>query len=133
MNLPPLLKLAAETVSVRRFLINRFTILIAVVLVASVAAQGYVAANNDGYVTGQVVDGDGDPVANANVTLSPQTIAGVPDPQSTTTDENGAFEFRDQSLLEFTIRAEHEESESETNRYHLYFKGQNKEVNLVIE
>lgn len=134
MKLPPLLKLVAETVSVRRLLINRFTILIAVVLVASVAVQGYVVANNDGYVTGQVVDDDGDPVANANVTLSPQTVAGVPNPQSTTTDENGEFEFRDQSLLEFTIQAEHKESgESETNRYHLYFKGQNKEVTLVLK
>lgn len=134
MKLPPLLKLARETISFRRLLINRFTILIAVVLVASVAVQGYVAANNDGYVTGQVVDADGDPVANATVTLSPQTVAGVPDPQSTTTDENGEFEFQDDSLLEYTIKAQHPElGESETQRHHLYFEGQNTEVTLVIE
>lgn len=134
MKLPPLLKLVVETVSVRRLLINRFTILIAVVLVASIAAQGYIAANNEGYVTGQVVDGNGDPIANATVTVSPQTIAGVPDRKSTTTDENGEFEFRDDSFLEFTIQAQHEElGESETRRYHLYFRGQNTEVELVIE
>jgi len=134
MNAPPLLKLIAETVSVRRLLINRFTILVAVVLVASVAAQGYVAANDDGRITGQVVDESGDPVPNANVTLSPQTVAGVPDPQTTTTDENGEFEFQDGSLLEFTIKAEHGEiGASETQRHHLYFQGQNKEVTLVLE
>lgn len=134
MKLPPLLKLVAQTVSVRRLVINRFTILIAVVLIASIALQGYVAVNNDGYVTGQVVDEDGNPVANATVTLSPQTVAGVPDPQSTTTDENGEFEFQDQSLLEFTIQAQHEElGESKTDQYHLYFQGQNTEVDLVVE
>lgn len=134
MTLPPLLKLTAETVSVRRLLVNRFTVLIAIVLVASIAVQGYVAVNDDGHVTGQVVDGSGDPVTNATVTLSPQTIAGVPTSESTTTDENGEFAFRDESLLEFTIQAHHEEhGESETHRRHLYFRGQNVEVELVLE
>ncbi|WP_247004318.1 carboxypeptidase-like regulatory domain-containing protein [Halosolutus gelatinilyticus] len=133
MNVPPLLKLVAEAISVRQLLYNRFTILLAVLLLVSIPVQGYAAANSDGYVTGQVVDGDGEPIANATVTLSPQTIAGVPDTQSTTTDGAGEFEFRDESLLEFTIEAQHpERGESETRRHHLYFKGQNTEVTLVL-
>lgn len=134
MKVPPLLKLAQETVSLRRLLFNRFTILIVVLLVAAVAWQGYVVANNQGNVTGTVVDGDGNPVANATVTLSPQTVASVPNPQSTTTDENGEFAFRDNTHIEFTLTATHEDlGESDTERYHLYFEGQNKGVMLTIE
>lgn len=134
MKVPPLLKLARETVSLRGLLFNRFTILVVVLLVAAVAWQGYVAANSDGNVTGTVVDADGDPVTNATVTLSPQTVASVPSPQSTTTDENGEFAFRDNTHLEFTLQATHGDlGESDTERYHLYFEGQSKDVTLVIE
>lgn len=134
MNVPPLLLLAKEVVSVRRLLVNRITITLVVVLVVAVALQGYVAANNDGHVTGQVVDADGDPVADATVTLTPDTIGGVPDRSTTTTDDDGRFAFSDPSLIEFTVEAEHESlGESETDRHHLYFRGQNVEVTLVID
>lgn len=132
MKVPPLLKLARETVSVRRLLFNRFTILIVVVLVAAVAWQGYVVANDGGTISGQVVDADGDPVANATVTLSPQTVASVPNEQTATTGENGEFSFNDETHLEFTIQATHPElGESDTKRFHRYFKGQQQSVTVV--
>lgn len=134
MKIPPLLRLIAEVVSVRRLLLNRFTIIIIVTLVAAVALQGFVAANNDGQFTGQVVDSEGEPVEDATVAFTPQTLAGVPETERTTTDENGEFAFEDPSVLEFRIQAQHEElGRSEGQHHHLYFLGQNTEVTIVID
>ena len=133
MKVPPLLKLIGEVVSVRQLLLNRITIILVVVLIGTFAVQGFVGANNDGYVTGQVVTSDGEPVAGAEVTMTPRTLAGTPSPVRTVTDEDGTFEFHDPSLIEFTIEAEHEEyGTSVTTRHHLHFEGQNTEVEIVF-
>lgn len=126
--------LVREVVSIRQLLLNRFTLVLLCLILIVGGVQGYVNTNNDGRISGTVVDADGDPVPNANVTMQEITAESVGSEQTVQTDENGQFVFRDQTdILEFRIVASKPElGTSSERRVHLYFRGQNTQLTLQI-
>lgn len=132
MRLPPLLRLAMDLFTWRRFVFNRFVLIAVAVLVASGGVAAYVGANDGGVVEGQVVDADGDPMTNVTVTLSDIPLNGVVDTQRTRTDANGEFVFRNQTqLLEYRLQATTDEGTIASESGYNYFRGQN--VSVVLE
>lgn len=121
-------------ITLRRLLVNRFVMVAVAALLLTVSVQGYVAANNEGKITGQVVDEDGDPVANATVYIQEVNIRNQAGATKTTTDTNGYYEFTNQTeLLEFRIWAVKENGgQSPQTRHHLYFRGQSTTIQIVI-
>ncbi|RQH02562.1 carboxypeptidase-like regulatory domain-containing protein [Natrarchaeobius oligotrophus] len=126
--------LVGGTLTLRRLLLHRVTILLVVTLVLAGGTMIYVNANNDGTISGQVVGPDGEPVEDATVHIWPIHLQSVQQERTTTTDANGEFEFTDQTdLLEFRIQASHDDlGTSEERHEHLYFEGQNVEIELEI-
>lgn len=129
------LGLLIESLTLRQVLFNRFTVVIVVFLLAAGSVQAYADANNQGHIQGQVVDGDGNPVANATVQIERVNIRNQLGRINTTTDTDGTFEFTNQTrLLEFRVWAEKEGvGRSQVERKHLYFRGQNTEFVIVID
>ncbi|WP_254533998.1 carboxypeptidase-like regulatory domain-containing protein [Natrinema gelatinilyticum] len=122
-----------EAVTVRRLLFNRFVLVIVLTLALTGAVQGYAAMNSDGTIQGQVVNENGEPIAGAEVSIQQLGIRNQYEGNSTTTDENGRFEFTGQeNLLEFRIRVTTEDAAT-VERHHLYFRGQNREINFVLQ
>lgn len=122
-----------ESLTIHRLLINRFVLVIVLMLAITGVVQGYMSMNDNGHIQGQVVDENGDPVAGAEVTIERMNIRNQFEGANTTTDENGYYEFTDQTtLLEFRIRVTKDEA-TVVERHHLYFRGQDKEINLVLE
>lgn len=133
MRVPPLIRLVMELFTWRRLLFNRFTIMTVVIVVASVGVSAYVGANDDGHVQGQVVTSDGESVSNANVTLRDIPLQGVVKTSTTTTNSNGEFEFTEKNqLLEYRIIVSVDGEQVANKHYHLYFKGQNQNIQIVI-
>lgn len=133
MKLPPLLQLAQETVTWRKLLLNRLTILLVVLLLVAVPLQVYASGNADGRIQGQVVDEDGDPVENATVKLQKIPLEGVIKSERTTTDENGEFRYENQTdVLEFRIVVEKEGYETAEHHDQSLFPGENRDITIVI-
>ncbi|MFC6825222.1 carboxypeptidase-like regulatory domain-containing protein [Halopelagius fulvigenes] len=133
MKQPPLLKLITEMITWRRLLFNRFTILAAVIVIASIGAVAYVDTNDDGHVQGRVVDSNGNPVQNATVTLREIPLEGVVKSSTTKTDAEGRFEFVDKTnLLEYRIKISVDGEVVASEHHHLYFKGENQELEIQI-
>lgn len=134
-KLPPLIQLFFETVSLRKLLLNRVSIVVLITAVILVAFGGYAAANTGGTIQGTVVDENGDPISDATVTLSEEVRLGTNPTHETTTDGNGEFVFEGmEEVLEFRIQAETDDGHlSEERRIHLYFPGQNHELELVVD
>lgn len=126
--------LARETLTPRQLLFNRFTLLLAVLLLLGVGMQGYIAANDDGRISGTVIGPDEEPVANANVTMRPIGSETVGSSQTTHTNDAGQFVFRNQTqVLEFSISARKSGiGRFQERRIHLYFRGQNTDVTLEL-
>jgi membrane protease subunit (stomatin/prohibitin family) len=99
------------------------------------SVQAYADMNNEGNVSGRVVDENGDPVAGATVHIQRVNIRNQLGRVNTTTDENGYYEFTNQTmLLEFRIQAVKEGvGSSPVTRHHLYFRGQNSQITIVIQ
>lgn len=124
-----------ESLTLRRLLLNRFTLVIVCVALITGSVGAYAQANDDGQISGRVVDSDGDPVAGATVYIQRVNIRNQLGRVNTTTDENGYFEFTGQTeTLEFRIRAVKEGlGTSKTTRNHLYFRGQNTHIEVIIQ
>lgn len=133
MKLPPLLQLVVEVVTLRRLVVNRFTIILLVLGLASLAGTLYIDANDDGDISGQVVTESGDPVANVTITLKQVPLGGgVVKTMRTTTDKSGAFTFSNQTrVLEFQIVVTKDGKKLASERYHLFYYGQNKQIKIV--
>ena len=134
-SLRQLVLLAKETLSWKQVLLNRFVIVITVVLVLWVGLTApYVAAHDDGNISGTVVDASGDPVNNATVVAQRLMTKNQDPPISTTTDENGRFIFENKSnWLEFRIHIKKDGEVSNWERHHLYFEGQNSDLTIVFD
>lgn len=134
MKLPPLLRLVMEMVTVRDLLLNRFTLVAAIILVASVSGVVYVGENDGGVVEGQVVTEGGEPVADVEVVLRKIPLQGVVKVNRTTTDAQGRFEFTGQGdLLEYNILVNVGNETVHRERHHLYFQGQNQNLEVVVD
>jgi hypothetical protein len=109
----------------RKWLINRFTITFGTLAVAIGGWNIYVAGNNGGLLTGQVVGPDGRSVANAQVQLSEQTIVSLNKLASTTTDEQGRFEFLRHDRFSLVLTAKKDGvGSSGRHRVRLLFRNQ---------
>jgi len=134
MKQPQLLKLAQETITWRTLLLNKLTVLLIVVMIIAVPLQVYATSNGDGHIQGKVVDADGNPVENATVIIQIIPLEGVVKSQTTMTDENGEFEFKNQTdLLEYRIVVEKEGVGSTQNRGQLLFPGENRYFRIVLD
>lgn len=126
--------LVTEWITLRRLLLNRFMLLLLVVVAFTVAGQAYMQTNDDNRIDGQVLDADGDPVSNATVVLSAISLRGVPTRVTTRTNAEGEFVFpnyneRGQATLEFRIWATTPDGvSSQKYRYHVDFPRQSKTV-----
>lgn len=123
-----------ESMTLRKLLLNRFAIVIIVALLLTGSVQAYAETHNEGHLSGRVVDQDGDPVANATVYLQRVNVRNQLGRINTTTNENGYYEFTNQTqLLEFRLEAVKEGvGSSRVTRHHLYFRGQNEQITIVI-
>lgn len=106
---------------------NRFFITIAVIFLIGTMWNIYISGNNDGFITGYVVDENGTEVSQATVYLNRVGGLGLfTDSIISKTDKKGKFIFIDQELLEFDMHVEKEGYvKTEKKRFHLYFKSQN--------
>lgn len=117
-----------------RILSNRYMITLALILIAIFAWKLYVRANDDGYVTGTVVDENGNTVVGATVFLQERDLVIVETPLTTQTDENGRFIFEAVEMVSFFMWAEKEGyPTAEKTAHHLYFKEQNYTLPEPIE
>lgn len=131
--------LVSEWASLRRLFLNRFMVLLLVIIAFTVAGQAYVRTNNDNRIDGVVVDAEGEPISNATVVMSAISLRGVPTRVTTRTDANGEFAFpnyneRGQATLEFRISATTPDGvSSQKYRYHVDFPRQSKSVTIRID
>jgi len=138
--LAQLLLLLRETVSLRFLLLNRFVVIIAVVLAASFGATAYMDRNDGNHLTGTVVTEDGAPVENATVAIEVVGIENIVNRNETTTNAAGRFTVPnysgsgDAAGMELRIRVTTEDgSESPTAFRHAYFPDQNMNVQIVLD
>lgn len=118
----------------RRVLFNRIMITVLLIVGLSTGAYAYVDANNDGDVSGVVVDEEGEPVPDATVRIGSIDLKGVVIPDQVTTDENGEFTYDNQEMIEFRIVAYHENiGQSEIERHHRLYKGQQMNLEVTIK
>ncbi|MWV38848.1 carboxypeptidase-like regulatory domain-containing protein [Natrialba sp. INN-245] len=117
----------------KKLLFNKLTYTIVIVLVLSAGAQAYVAQNNDGQISGTVVDQNGDPIEDATIQMDVIPLSGVTDSESTTTNAQGEFEFTREDILEFRITVLINAEEKHTKEHHLLFRGQNTELQIELD
>ncbi|MFB6218816.1 MAG: carboxypeptidase regulatory-like domain-containing protein [Halobacteriaceae archaeon] len=133
-RLPPLVQLFMETITLRDLLLNRFMLLVVVIVVASAGTVAFVDANDGGEFTGEVVTADGEPVADATVVLRKIPLQGVVKTERTTTDADGEFRFTGQDqLLEYRVVVRVDNTTVASKSGHLMFRGQNEHVVVVVE
>ena len=105
---------------------NRYTITLGSILLLVGLWNLYVTLNNDGVITGRVVDPDNLPVEGATVVLSERTLLVSAVRARTTTDAKGAFRFLGHKLYHIYLEAYREDvGRMPPREYRLYFKGQN--------
>ena len=90
----------------RRLLMNRFTITLAVIALATVLWNVYVSMHNHGMVAGRVVDGAGHPVSGATVVLWVLNFTTFSESTRTVTGPDGTFTLRNPSSHHIQIGAE---------------------------
>ena len=110
----------------RTWLVNRFTLTFGGIAVVVLLWNLYVAGNNDGILTGQVIGPNGAPAAGAEVQLSEQTIVSLNKIAATTADDEGFFKFlrHDQHSVVLTA-AKDGFGKSDRYRVRLLFRNQN--------
>jgi Carboxypeptidase regulatory-like domain len=115
-------------------LLNRFLVTFAAVALVAAAWNVYVVLNDDGMISGRVVDRAGNPVEGAKVTLSERSLLVARPRGQTVTDAKGQFAFTGHRLHRLYL----EVSKQGTGRvgqreYRLYFKGQNLELEEPLQ
>ncbi|WP_436936012.1 DUF6795 domain-containing protein [Halovenus marina] len=143
-GVPDLVKLLFEVVTWRKLLFNRITVVFVVILVVLSGGVWYVSANSTGVVEGEVVTEDGQPVANADITLRTLSFGAVSQTISTTTDSEGRFRFDEEvvtnansnvdldSVMEFRLIVEQDGEEIARKHMHQLFQGQHRNVEIVV-
>lgn len=131
--------LVTESFSMRRVFLNRFVIIIAIILFATAGATAYMDQNGDNRLTGTVVTEDGTPVENATVEVEVVGIENIINTGETTTDAGGQFAVPnysgggDAAGMELRIRVITETGyESPTVFRHAHFPDQNMNVEIVL-
>ena len=110
----------------RILLFNRYTLTFGAIAIIASIWNLYIAFNNDGVITGQVVGPDNQPVPGATVTLFQKTLYIAEPRDKTRTDKNGAFTFSGHNSYKLWLEAEKEGiGKSKKEEYRLYFRNQN--------
>jgi hypothetical protein len=108
------------------FLRNRYSITFGTMALLAGLWNLYVALNDGGIITGQVVGPDSHPVEGATVVLSEKTLLVSAVRAKTTTDAHGAFRFSGQKLYHIYLEASREGvGRMPPKEFRLYFRGQN--------
>jgi len=108
--------------------LGRIVFILAVVLILVIWLV-HVRLNDDGIITGVVLNQAGSPVQGATVQLREQTLNLIKEPRTEQTDDRGRFEFTGIEMIDFVISAKLDGvGASERKRYHLYFMRQNFEL-----
>lgn len=122
--------------NVARLVRNRFTLTFGGIALAALVWNLYVAANDDGRLSGRVTAADGSPVAGAVVVLSRKTVTAVERVADTTSGPDGRFVFRDHGQYAVVLSARKAGVGSAQRRtIRLWFRNQNRELSqpLVLE
>jgi len=113
----------------RRWLINHVTITLGVIVLVILGWNVYVAANDDGVLSGRVVGPDGAPVEGAKVTLLERSVTTLVVQDETRTDAEGRFRFDGHGQYAAVLTAEKPGLGSTPRRQvRLYFRNQNREL-----
>ncbi len=105
---------------------NRYSITFGTIALLAGLWNLYVAINDGGIITGQVVGPDDHPVEGATVVLSEKTLLVSAVRARTTTDARGAFRFSGHRLYHIYLEAYREGvGRMLPKEFRLYFKGQN--------
>lgn len=132
MRMKELRQLIKQTEPHKKLLFNRLTYTVIIVLLLSAGAQAYIAQNDDGQISGTVVDQNGEPVDGATVEMTVIPLSGVTDTESTTTDAQGEFTFTREDVLEFRITVIVNGEKIHNEQHHLLFRGQNTELQIKL-
>lgn len=131
--------LLRESISPRTVLVNRFTVVLVIIVLASTGAGVYMDSNDGDRLTGTVLTDDGTPVENATVTVRVVGIENQIASNQAVTDESGRFVIEDYSGpantgIDLRIRVVTEDGyESPTIYRHTYFPGQSVDVRLRLD
>jgi hypothetical protein len=131
--------LLRESLSLRRVLVNRFTVVLAIILLATTGANGFMDNNDGDRLTGTVVSEDGTPVENATVTVRAVGIENQIASTEVVTDGSGQFVIDDysgsaDSGVDLRIRVRTEDGyEGPTFYRHTFFPGQSIDVRLRLD
>jgi hypothetical protein len=118
----------------RYWLINRVTITLGAITFVVLAWNLYIAAHDDGVLTGSVVGPDGDPVPGATVTLWQQAVTTLVVQDQATTDEEGRFRFEDHGQFAVILAAEKAGlGNSPRRRVDRYFRNQNRHLDQPLQ
>jgi len=110
----------------RSFLLNRYVVTFGVMGILTAVWNLYIVMNNEGMVTGRVVDLNDRPVAGAGVTLYQKTLYVAEPRDKTATDADGQFRFAGHRYYRIWLEAVKKDvGSSEKKEYRLYFRGQN--------
>lgn len=104
---------------------NRFTLTFGTIALIVLVQNIYVALNNDGRVTGTVLDESGQPVASASVVLARRTVTSVETVAQTRTDGQGRYRFDQHGQYAIVLTASSGDLSSERLPVPLWFRDQN--------
>jgi hypothetical protein len=90
----------------QRWLLNRFVLVPALLVLVTAGWNGWVVTHNHGIVEGRVLDASGAPVAGADVKLWVFNFATFVVKASTTTKPDGSFAFANNPSHDIQISAE---------------------------
>jgi hypothetical protein len=111
---------------------NRFTITFGAIALAVVVWNFYVALNDGGHVSGQVVNAEGRPVDGAIVVLARKTVASVEKVAQASTDARGRYSFDHHGQYAIVLTATATDGQSERRIMPLWFRNQNVDVAPIV-
>jgi len=131
--------LLSESLSLRRRLVNRFTILLVIIALTMAGAGAYMDATDGNQLTGTVVTEGGTPVENATVSVRVVGIENQVASHEVVTDEAGQFVVEKysgpgNSGIDLRIRVQTDDGYASQMFYqYAYFPGQSIDVRLQLD
>lgn len=121
---------------VKNILLSRAALTLGTIVVLIVGWNIYILGNDDGRLSGTVVDLDGNPVADARVVTSELSLISRNIIDTTSTDQEGRFQFAAHDHHAMVLQAEKEGiGTSKRFEIRLYFRNQNRDLeeHLVLD
>jgi hypothetical protein len=117
----------------RMLFVNRVGAALLAVAAIIAAINLYVSFNDDGVLIGTVVDPNGRPVPDAQVTIYRPALIGLEEIATQTTDAAGRFRFEDHDHHHPAVQARVPGlGQSDLRRVRLYFRNQNRRLDDPI-